>query len=131
MMHFKYMKLALNILPTEITDQYNLRCLACPDGLVYLEIRKGMPSLKQAVRISNDCLTAHIAKFGYAPVPCTTSLWKHSTLDISFGLVVDNFGIKYVDKQNANHLIQALQKVYTISINWYANLFSGLTIARN
>ena len=42
--------------------------------------------------------------------------------------MVDNFGIKYVDKQSADHLIQPLQKLYTISINWSANLFCGLTL---
>ena len=59
-----------------------------------------MPGIKQAGLISNERITAHIAKFGYATFPCTTSLWKHSTLDISFFLVVDDFGIKYLDKTN-------------------------------
>ena len=53
-----------------------------------------MPGLKQASRIANAQLTAHLAKFGYAPVPRAPSLWKQPTLDISFTLVVDDFGIK-------------------------------------
>ena len=46
-----------------------------------------------------------------------------------FSLVVDDFGVKYVGKDNANHLIQALKKIYTISINWYGALYYGLSIA--
>ena len=88
-----------------------------------------MPGLKQAGRIANDCLISHLAKFGYAPIPCTTSSWNKSTLDISFALVVNDFGIKYVGKQSADHLIQNLQKLYTISIDWSANLFFVLTLS--
>ena len=42
--------------------------------------------------------------------------WKHATKDTCFSLVVDNFGVKYVGKDTADHLIQALKKLYTISI---------------
>ena len=46
MARFEYMTLALDILTPEIFDQYNLRGLACPAGWLYLNIRKGMPSIK-------------------------------------------------------------------------------------
>ena len=111
------MKLALDILLPKIVDQYNFSGLACPSVWVYLEIIKDMPGIKKDGRIANDRLAAYLANFGYAPVSCTPSLWKHYTLDISFALVVDNFGIKYVGKQSADHLIQALLKLYTISID--------------
>ena len=87
-----------------------------------------MPGLKQASRIANDQLKYHLAHFGFAPVPRTPSLWKHATKPIIFSLVVDNFGVKYIGKENSNHLIQSLQKIYTISINWTGSLFCGLTI---
>ena len=73
-------------------------------------------------------LRAHLTKFGFAPAPITLALWKHDTKSILFSLVVDDFGVKYIGKENADHLIQALQKLYTISINWTGSLFCGLTI---
>ena len=76
-----------------------------------------MPSLKQACRNANDRLKAHLAHFGFAPVPRTPALCKHTTKPIIFSLVVDNFGVKYISMENSNHLIQALPKFYTISIN--------------
>ena len=68
---FEYMKLALVILLPKTVDQYNFNALAFPDCLVYLEIRKGVPGLKQANRIANALLTVNLIKFGYAPVPHT------------------------------------------------------------
>ena len=53
MARYKYMKLALACIPDEIIDQYSLRMLSS-DGWIYLEIRKGMPGLKQTDRIAND-----------------------------------------------------------------------------
>ena len=127
MAQYEYMKIALACIPDKILDQYSF-CTLSSDGWVYLEIRKGMPGLKQAGRIANDRLKSHLAHFGFAPVPITPVLWKHTTKPIIFSLVVDDFGVKYSGKENADHLIQALQKLYTISINWTSSLLYGLTI---
>ena len=121
------MQLALACIPDKIIDQYSL-CAISPDGWVYLEIRKGMLGLKQAGSIANDQLKAHLAHFGFAPVPITPALWKHTTKTIIFSLVVDEFGVKYISKENVDHLIQSLQILYTISIDWTGYLFCGLTI---
>ena len=91
------MKLALACIPDEIIEQYSL-CTLSSDGWVYLEIRKGMPGLKQSGRIANDRLKDHLAHFGFAPVPRTPALWKHDTKTILFSLVVDDFGVKYIGK---------------------------------
>ena len=127
MERYEYMKLALACIPDEIIDQYSPRTLS-PNGWVYLEIRKGMPGLKQAGRIANDRLKAHLSHFCFAPVPRTPVLLRHTTKPINFSLVVDDFGVKYIGKENADHLIQDLQKLYTISIDWTSSLFCGLTI---
>ena len=87
-----------------------------------------MPGLKKAGRIANDQLKYHLSKFGFSPVPRTSALCKHATKPIIFSLVVDDFGVKYIGKENADHLVQALQKLYTISINWTGALFCGITI---
>ena len=65
--HYEYMKISQAILPEEIITQYNLLQLAS-NGWLYLDIRKGMPGLKQAGHIANDRLNIHLAKFGYSPV---------------------------------------------------------------
>ena len=98
MARYDYMKLALDFFPDNIIEQYNLRILVCPNGWIYMDIRKVMPGHKKSSRITSDRLKIHLAQFGYAPVPHTPALWNHSTRDITFFLVVDNFGVKYVGK---------------------------------
>ena len=71
---FEYMKLPLSMSPQEIIEQYNLKDRVAADGYVYMEIRKGMPGLKQAGRLSSDQLTNNLARNGYAPVPHTPYL---------------------------------------------------------
>ena len=128
MARYDCIKIALACIPDEIVDQYNLHALSS-GSWVYLEIRKGMPGLKKSGRIANNRLKAHLAHFGFAPVPRTPALWKHTTKPITLSIVVDDFEVKYVGKEKADHLIKSLQKLYTISVYWTGSLFCGLTIA--
>ena len=77
-----------------------------------------MPGLKHA----------GLNKFGYTPSTKNPSLWRHATRNIFFSLVVNDFGVKYVDKTNTNHPISALQELYTVSTDWKGTLFCGLTL---
>ena len=43
-------------------------------------------------------------------------------------LVVDDFAIKYATHQDADHLLQDLRAKYTISMDWEASLYIGITI---
>ena len=106
MIRFKYMKLPFAIIPNEIIAHYNHK----DEGMwVYIEIRQVMPGLKQAGHIANERLTRHLAKFGYIPSTKTPALWRHLTRNISFSLVVNDFGVKYVGKNNADRLIATLR----------------------
>ena len=49
---WEYMRIPLSLIPDEISSQYDPRKLS-KDGWVYMEIRNGMPGLKQARRIAN------------------------------------------------------------------------------
>ena len=49
----------------------------------------------------------------------TPGLWRHHTKHIQFVLVVDNFGIKYENKQDAQDLINASENNYeAVSVDW-------------
>ena len=131
MIIFEYMRLPIKIIPTEIVEQYKLQNVVTPDGWVYLEIRKGMYGLKQAGILANEQLTKHLALSGYHPTPRTPGLWAHKTRNIKFSLVVDDFGIKYNKKADAEHLLQTLRNKYQISVDWTGQLYCGLSIAWN
>jgi hypothetical protein len=70
---FEYMKMLLSRFPEEIVQKYNLNDLAV-DGWVYIEIRKGMYGLKQAVLLTNQLLQTRLAPFGYYPARHTPGI---------------------------------------------------------
>jgi hypothetical protein len=124
---FEYMKMFLSRFPEEIVQKYNLNALAV-DGWMYIEIRRGMYGLKQAGLLANQLLQTRLAPFGYYPVRHTPGLWLHHTRPISFTLVVVNFAVKYVGKQHAEHLRNALLKTYELTTDWAGTVYSGITL---
>jgi hypothetical protein len=76
--------------------------------------------LKQSGKIAHDDLVQHLAKYGYSKAKRTDGLFLHKTRDLSFTLVVDDFGIKYTNKDDVNHLIAAVRDKYPLKVNWDA-----------
>jgi hypothetical protein len=124
---FENMKMLLSRFPKEIVQKYNLNTLAV-NGWVYIEIRKGMYGLRQPGLIANQLLQTRLAPFGYYPARHTPGLWLHKTRPISFTRVVDDFAVKYVGKQHAEHLRNALLKTYELETDWTATAYSGMTL---
>jgi hypothetical protein len=110
----KYMKLALSIIPQEIIDKYKLLEKE-NNGYVYIQINIGMYGLPQAGRLVTKLLVKNMAPHGYHPVYHTHGLWKHTTRPVMFILVVDDFRIKYVGKEHADHLRDALKHYYEVT----------------
>eukprot|EP00957_Ditylum_brightwellii_P113512 8654929-Ditylum_brightwellii.AAC.1 len=94
-----------------------------------MEIWKGMYGLLQAGCIAHDQLVQHLAKHGYHPVQHTPGLWRHETRNITFCLIVDDFGIKYTQWKDVEHLVSDLCKLYVITINWEGKLFGAISLS--
>jgi hypothetical protein len=124
---FEYMKMWLSRFPEEIIQKYNLNALAV-NGWFYIEIRKGMYGLNQAGLLANQLLQTRLAPFGYYPARHTPGLWLHKTRPISFTLVVDDFAVKYVGNQHAEHLRNALLQTFELTTDWTATVYSGMTL---
>jgi hypothetical protein len=120
------MVINLALLPQETIEKYDLKELA-QDGKVYIEIQKGMFGLPQAGIITNGLLQRNLAKDGYHPTTHTHGLWTHDTQPISFSLVVDDFRVKYVSREHAEHLMTCIKKTYSISSDWNGTAYCGLT----
>ena len=121
------MKLPIKLIPQEIIDQYNLTPLV-HNGYIYICIDKCMYGLPQAGCIAWDLLKERLAKHGYRPTKHTPGLWKHDTQPIWFCLCVDGFGVKYTNKEDAQHLVDTLQQYYAISLDWDGTLYCGMTL---
>ena len=96
---------------------------------MYVEIRKGIYGLPQAGMLAHKKLSKHLLDADFYASEHTPGLWQHRTRPIQFSLVVDDFGVKYVGKQNAQFLIDTLHNAkYQLSINWEATRFCGVTL---
>jgi hypothetical protein len=113
MQTWEYMHILISTIPDSIIAQYKLLDMV-HNRYVLVEIMKGMYGLHQAAIVAYEQLVAHLAKHGYTQCQQTSGILKHTTRDITFCFVVGNFGVKYNDKTEAKHLINALREIYEI-----------------
>ena len=97
-------------------------------GFVYVEISKGMYGLPQSGILASDRPKAHLLEHGHKQATKTPGLFNHETRPVTFSLIVDDFGVKYVGQDHAQHLIATLQLLYRITINWTGAKYCGLTL---
>ena len=128
MARYEYMRLRLADMPEDVIEHYKLHELATPDGAIYCEIRKGMYGLPQAGIIAQQLLEERLAKHGYRQSATTPGLWTHDTRPICFSLVVDDFGVKYVGEEHAQHLLETIRKYYKCLADWEGERYCGLTL---
>jgi hypothetical protein len=124
------MVIKLAPLPQETIEKYDMNELA-QDGNVYIEIQKGMYGLPQAGILANKLLQRNLAQDGYRLTTHTHGLWTRDTRPISFSLVVDDFGVKYVGREHAEHLMACIKKNYNTSSDWNGTAYCGLTLDWN
>ena len=127
---YEYMKIPLHVFPAHVKNQYNLDERAYK-GQVYLEIRRSIWGLPQAGILSNKLLKERLAPHGYYEVEHTPGLWRHETRDIAFTLVVDDFGIKYTNKADAEHLYNCIAEHYKVKADWEGKMYCGITLDWN
>ena len=126
---YQYMRLHYRYITNEITDEYNITDKYCDsNGYVYLEIRKYMYGLKEAAILVYEQLQANLAQFGYIPMKHAPGLWRHESRPKTFAVAVDNVGIKYFKKSDAEHLFDELSKKYFLTIDWTGTSYLVLTI---
>ena len=88
-----------------------------------------MYGLAQAGLLSNELYSKRLDKHRFNRTPYTPDIWKHHTKPIQFALVVDNFGIKYENKQDEQDLINTLEKNYEpVSVDWDGELLCSLKL---
>jgi hypothetical protein len=58
--------------------------------------------------LANQELKGVLAKEVYIPSKFTAGMYTHKTRNIALSLVVDNFGVKYVNQEDMDRLIATL-----------------------
>ena len=125
---YEYFKMKLDLFPDDVVKEYELQSKVDDKGFIHCEVRRGMYGLPQAGLLAQQQLIKRLNKAGYTQSDSSPGFWKHEWRPVSFTLVVDDFGVKYVGKEHAEHLISVLQQDYAIDIDWEGTRYIGLTL---
>ncbi len=99
------MQLKLSNMPDDVIAHYHLRDIATPNRYIYCKICQGMYGLLQAGIIAQELLAKRLKEHGYSQSKTTPGLWTHEWCPITFSLVKDNFGVKYIGEEHAHYLL--------------------------
>ena len=91
-------------------------------------MRRAVWGLPQAGILVNKKLRRKLAPFGYHECVDTPGLSKHESRPLTFTLVVDDFGVKYENKEDVDHLIASIKSTYKLTKDWMGNLYCGISL---
>ena len=72
---------------------------------------------KQVSVLAYQNLSKLLTDGEYEHIVGSLGMWKHKTRNILFRLCVDDFGVKYHNKEDAQHLHDCIVKEYTCKID--------------
>ena len=124
----EFIRIKLNDIPEEVIIEYKLKEKATKNGSIYIRAKRGMYGLPQAGLLANELLEKRLNKHGYRQSKLVPGLWKHDTRPIQFTLVVDDFGVKYVGEEHAQHLKATLEEHYKLTCDWTGTRYIGITL---
>ena len=87
-----------------------------------------MYGLSQSGIIAQEQLEKRLERHGYKQSKIIPGYWTHSWCPIPFTLVVNNFGVKYTRKEDAEDLLGILRSKYEESEDWEGKRYIGLTL---
>ncbi len=135
MVRYKYVQIKMDDIPNKIIVEYNLCNKVSSNGHIYVKNQKGMYGLPQAGILAQELLEKQLNEHGYSQSKAVLGLWTHKTQSISFTLVVDDFGVKYVGKEHAMQLLvfsksitkflRIGQAVNTLELPWTGTTATG------
>jgi hypothetical protein len=112
----------LDLFPEDIIDEYNLMDIIDTEGNIFCKVQRGMYGLPQAGIIAQELLEKRLLIAGYSQSKVTPGYCTHAWRLISFTLVVDDFGVKYINKDDVDHLLEVLKWDYTCDTDWKGTL---------
>jgi hypothetical protein len=125
MMRYEYFCMKLDLFPDDIIKEYKLQDIVDSDGNIFCKVQRGMYGLPQAGIIVQELLKKSLRIAGYSQSKLTPGYWTHTWRPISFTLAIDNFGVKYINKDKVKHLLNVLKKDYTCDTDWEGTRYLG------
>ena len=126
----EYVKVQLSDIPQEFINEYDLK--NCTQyGWVYFKICKVVNGFPQSGILANNILRKRFGTASYYEVETTQILWLHKWRPILFYLIVNDFGIEYVEERHAKHLLFSLEEHYKVTTEWERNKYTGIDLHWN
>ena len=126
----EYVRVQLKDIPQEFADEYKLEHHV-RFGWVYFEVVHGCYGLPQAGKLAHDLLSERLLEAGYYETATMPGLWRHRWRPTQFVLIVDDFGVEYMRKKDADHLAKILKTYHKISQDWEGKKFSDINLEWN
>jgi hypothetical protein len=130
----EYIKIYVDDYPADILSHLGLTEFVQTDKqgriFVYCAIQKTMYGLAMSGKLCKLDLVALLKSFGFheTATPC---LFRHETRNITFCLVVDDFGIKYDRQEDLDYLVSCLSSKYHVKVHPVGTKYLGFTIDYN
>ena len=74
-----------------------------------------MYGLPQSGLLADEILEKRLNKRGYQQSKLVPGFWTHDSRPVQFTLVVENFGVKYLDEYHVIHLKNPIEENYTVT----------------
>ena len=85
-----------------------------------------MYGLRNTVILAYQILKKNLKPFAYQPIPATVRMWRYKERRTRFCVTVDDFGIKYFNKDGIQHLLDVLNTNYNCTIDWSGKIYRGM-----
>ena len=115
----EYVKFKVDMIPPCIIAHYKLE-------YIYAKINKSWYWLKQAGRITHNDLVQHLKKYRFVQAKKPDGLFTQILRHISFALAVDDFWIKYTNKQDCDYLIKIMRDKYKLKVDYETKQYIGI-----
>lgn len=123
----EYLIIQRSQLSQQYQDKYNDPRYWKNDTIL-MKVVKTIYGLKQSGLLSQKALVQHLKDNGYAQTKSNECLFTNLDNTVQFSLVVDDFGIKYTNIDNAKHLVSVLQMKYGVTVDWKGTKYLGMHI---
>ena len=82
--------------------------------------------MNQSGALAAKMLAKILNKRGYYQAKHTEGLWLHKKKNILFTLVVNNFGVKHICREDAEELVSIFEQTYPCKCDWSGEQYIGV-----
>jgi hypothetical protein len=123
----EYFSIPVKNIPVETMIEFDLQQYANDDNVLF-QVDGTMYGHPVAGRIANADLVEHLGQHGYIQDPNIPSFFENAINQVSFTLVVDDFGIKYTGADTLKDLIRVLELRYIIKVDMSGKKYVGIRL---